>query len=61
MRSRSAFAILILALTTVGPGGPHKRHRHAPTGPADGQRHAVAFLYAGDLWSASLDGTEIGA
>jgi len=59
MRNLSAFAILLLALTTVGP---RVRTNGIDTRllaqPAVSATH-VAFLYAGDLWSARLDGTEI--
>ena len=34
-------------------------HRHPPPEPTGGQRDRVAFAYAGDLWSARLDGTDV--
>jgi len=59
MRSRSALAILLLVVTTVGQqvrtNGTDTRLLAQPTVSAT----HVAFLYAGDLWSAALDGTEI--
>ena len=59
MRSRSAFAILLLAVTTVSPAvRTNGTDTRLLAQPAVSATH-VAFIYAGDLWSADLDGTEV--
>ena len=59
MRKRSAFAILLLALMS---GGSRVRTNGIDTRllaqPAVSATH-VAFLHAGDLWSARLDGSDV--
>ena len=59
MRSRSAFAILLLAVTTVGPAvRTNGTDTRLLAQPAVSATH-VAFSMPGDLWSARLDGTDI--
>ena len=61
MRSRSALGILLLALTTIGPvARTNGTDTRLLAQPAVSTTH-VAFIYAGDLWSARLDGTESAA
>ena len=59
MRSRSALGILLLVLTTVGPAArTNGTDTRLLAQPAVSATH-VAFVYAGDLWSARLDGTDV--
>jgi len=55
MRSRSALVIVLLAVTTVRPAvRTNGTDTRLLAQPAVSATH-VAFLYAGDLWSAALD------
>ena len=59
MRSGIAVVFLVLVLMTVTPVlGVNGTETRLLAQPAVSATH-VAFLYAGDMWSARLDGTEI--
>jgi len=59
MRSRIASALIALALATVTQAvRTNGSETRLLAQPAVSASH-VAFVYAGDLWSASLDGTEV--
>src|SRR3954470_22205143 len=59
MRSRSALVIVLLAVTTVRPAvRTNGTDTRLLAQPAVSATH-VAFIYAGDLYSAALDGSDI--